>query len=331
MRYRTLGKTGIEISELGIGGGMFARYGKDEVDSAGGIIKKALDLGVNYIDTAPGYGESERVIGEVLQQEKRHLILSTKLGGFPKPFNPQDKIALKTSIKRSLELLGRDWIDILFIHEPDRPRQYDWFSDKDSYTGPVTELITDLKASGLIKFAGIAGTTVYEMMHLVETRMYDVLLTAFNSSMLWQESLKYLIPLAAEQGMGIIIGSPLQHGALAMQYRKEIEAGIRWLSAPRINQFNLLYDLVDKIEIPISVVGLRYLISDPHISSILMGVGSLKELDENSAAIDAGPLPKEIIDKIDEIAALVPFRPYEEPYKLPFNHYYIGPGHIGSL
>jgi|LSQX01.1.fsa_nt_gb aryl-alcohol dehydrogenase-like predicted oxidoreductase len=331
MKHRILGRTGLSVSELGLGGGMFPVYGEKEVANAKTIITKAMSLGINYVDTAPAYGSSEKVLGECFKELGQPTILSTKLGGRPKPFDPQDIGALRTSIETSLELLGRSQIDVLLIHEPDRPRQYRWFKDVNSLYGPVTELLSQLKAEGLVKYTGIAGTTVYEMGTLVETDQYDVLLTAFNSSLLWQESIRWLMPKAVRHNMGIVVGSPLQHGALAVMRREEITKGIRWLSEPRRNQFLKLYDLVDELGIPISVLGLRYLISHKEISSILMGVASLKELEENAATIDAGPLPDDVVKRIDEIAMMVPFRPYEEPYKLPFGHAYEGPGHIGSL
>jgi aryl-alcohol dehydrogenase-like predicted oxidoreductase len=88
-------------------------------------VHRALELGVNYIDTAPTYANSEEVLGRVLENATQPFILSTKLGGRPQPFLPQDKDCLMRSIEESLRLLKRDHIDLLMIHEPDRPGQYD--------------------------------------------------------------------------------------------------------------------------------------------------------------------------------------------------------------
>ncbi len=92
-------------------------------------MQRALELGINYLDTAPGYGNSEEVVGKALQGITRPLIISTKLGGRPQPFLPQDKACLMASVEESLALLGREHIDLLLIHEPDRPAQYDWWTD----------------------------------------------------------------------------------------------------------------------------------------------------------------------------------------------------------
>lgn len=331
MRYRILGKTGIKVSELSLGGGMFHSSDKESLEKTGQIVHLALDLGVNYIDTAPAYGDSEMVLGEAMDGVKNPYIISTKFGNRPKPFNPQDKDALRRSIDESLRLLRRDSIDILFVHEPDRPGQYDWFPDRENYNGPVYELMAELKSEGIIRFTGLAGTTAYEMANIIETSEYDVVLTAFNYSLLWQEALISIIPAARKKNMGIIIGSPLQHGTLARLYTEEIENGARWLSPPRREQFKNLYELVKDIGISIAELGLRYILSNPDISAVLMGVKSRIELEQNISSIDAGPLPEDIIKRIKIIAGMVPFRPYEEPYKLPFNTNYKGPGHIGRL
>lgn len=310
---------------------MFNSSDKESLEKTGQIVHHALDLGVNYIDTAPVYGESERVLGSALHGVEKPYLLSTKLGGRPTPFDPRDKDALRRSIDESLTLLRRDKIDILFLHEPDRPGQYNWFTDWSNFHGPVCDLLTELKSEGIIRFTGLAGTTAYEMARIIEKADYDVVLIAFNYSMLWQEALISVIPTAKKKGMGIILGSPLQHGALATCYTEEIENGAEWLSPPRREQFKRLYGLVRELDISIAELGLQFVLSNPDISSVLTGVKSVDELDQNIATVEAGPLPDAVRERINEIADMVPFRPYEEPYKLPFRTAYRGPGHIGHL
>ena len=156
MKQRTLGKTGLKVSELALGGLFLASWFADAEQSTA-TVRRAVELGVNYIDTAPGYGNSEEALGRALRKLPdggSPLILSTKLGGRPQPFNPQDKAALRASVEESLRLLGRDTIDILMIHEPDRPGQYDWWSDWEHFTGPVLEVLDELKQAGVIRFTG---------------------------------------------------------------------------------------------------------------------------------------------------------------------------------
>jgi aryl-alcohol dehydrogenase-like predicted oxidoreductase len=326
MRYRTLGKTGLEVSELGLGGLFVSSFGAER-DQACRAVHRALELGVNYVDTAPGYGDSEEVLGMALEGVEQPYILSTKLGGRPQPFDAQDKDGLRRSVEESLCLLKRDQIDILMIHEPDRPGQYDWFPDWEHFHGPVVDLLAELKAEGVIRFTGLGGTTAYTLPHIIATGAYDVVLTAFNYSLLWQEATLAVLPEARVQGMGIIIGSPLQQGALARCYTEEVEHGARWLSPPRREQFKRLYALVHDLGMTLPELALRFVISNPDISTTLMGARSVEEVEQNVSSVEKGPLPQDVLIAIQEIAAMVPFRPFEEPFGLPFGRPYKGPGH----
>ena len=323
MKKRVLGRTGLEVSELALGGLFVSSLGQKSFEGASRAVHRALELGVNYIDTAPGYLDSEEVLGKALADVTAPYILSTKLGGRPDPFDPKDKDALRRSVDESLRLLGRDHIDILMIHEPERPGQYDWWNDWDSFVGPVTEVLADLKSEGIIKHTGLGGTTVYEMVRIIQTGQYDVVLTAFNYSLLWREAQRYVVPAAKKQNMGIVIGSPLQQGSLSR--RHDLDAA-PWMSAPRREQYQALYAFLDEVDIPLPELGIRFVLSNPDIHTTLMGARSVEEVEQNAAAAEAGPLPDDIIARLDEIAAMVPFRPYEEPGGLPFGGQYRGPG-----
>jgi len=328
MKQRTLGRTGLKVSELALGGLFLASWFADAEQSTA-TVRRAVELGVNYIDTAPGYGNSEEALGRALRNlpdSDSPLILSTKLGGRPQPFNPQDEAALRASVEESLRLLGRDTIDILMIHEPDRPGQYDWWRDWERFTGPVLEVLDELKQAGVIHFTGLGGTTAYTLPHLIATGRFDVVLTAFNYSLLWREAEIAVLPAAKAQGMGIVVGSPLQQGALARRYDAEVDGGAHWLSPPRRRQFQALYAFLDEIGMPIAEASLRFVISNPDVSCVLMGARSAAEAEQNVATVEKGPLPPDILTRLDEIAAMVPFRPFEEPFGLPFGRLYKGPG-----
>jgi aryl-alcohol dehydrogenase-like predicted oxidoreductase len=325
MRLRTLGRTDLLVSELGMGGLFVSRAG-GERSQAIAAIRRALDLGVNLIDTAPSYHDSEEVVGLALEGVTQTCYVATKLGGRPKPFDPKDKAALRRSVEESLRLLRRDRIDILLIHEPDRPGQYDWWEDWETFEGPVRELMLELKQEGKIRWTGLGGTTAYELPRIMRTGAFDVVLTAFNYSVLWREAAIALLPEAERQGMGVIAGSPLQQGALARCYREEIEHGAPWLSPPRREQFRRLYELAEGIGIPMPELGLRFVLSDARVSTTLMGARSVAEVEANVAAVERGPLPPEVLARLQEIAEMVPFRPFEEPFGLPFGRPYHGPG-----
>jgi len=326
MEKRILGRTGLEVSVLGMGGLFVSSVGNKGRDEACRAVHRALELGVNYVDSAPTYADSEEVLGIALEGIKQPYYLSTKLGGRPQPFNPKDKDGLRRSVEESLKLLKRDYIDILMIHEPDRPGQYDWWNDYDNFHGPVNELLQELKSEKIIRFTGLGGTTAYQLPRIMATGNYDVVLTAFNYSLLWREATIAVFPEAKKQNMGIIIGSPLQQGALARRY-SEIETGAWWLSPPRQAQYKKLYAYLDEIGLSLPEAGLRMVLSSPAVSIMLMGARSTEEVEQNIRAINAGPLSSDVLAKLQEIADMVPFRPFEEPFGLPFGRQYRGPGH----
>ncbi len=325
MKYRELGKTNIKVSELSLGGLFLSTRGAD-FETAKKATLKAISLGVNYVDTAPTYRDSEEVLGNILEGNEQ-IIISTKVGGYPKPFDAKSKDDIFQSVEDSLKKLKRDYIDILMIHEPDRPGQYDWWSeDTDKLYGPVIDAIESLKDRGLIKYTGVGGTTAYELARVIELGDFDVVLTAFQYSLLWREAQGSIIPAAKSKNMGIIAGSPLQHGALAVRYDDEINSGAPWLSPPRRAQFKRLYALLDDLNMSVVEASLRFLFSDEFISTVLVGVRSENEITDNVRIAEKGPLPADILEEIDDIANMVPFRPFEEPYSMPFKREYKGPG-----
>ena len=158
-----------------------------------------------------------------------------------------------------------------------------------------------------------------------------MVLTAFNYSLLWQEALIAVLPEATRQQMGIVVGSPLQQGALSRVYREEVEHGARWLSPPRREQYRALYALVDEAGMSLPELALRFVLSNPDISCTLTGARSAAEVEANVAAAERGPLSQDILRSIAEIAAMVPFRPFEEPFVMPFGRAYRGPGHANRM
>ena len=332
MKTRILGQTGLTVSQVGFGGLFVASFAA-ELATAKQAVRRALEIGINYIDTAPGYGNSEDVLGQALAGVKQPVVLSTKLGGRPTPFKPQDKACLRASVEESLRLLGRECIDILMIHEPDRPGQYDWWTDIVKVEGPVLELIAELKAEGKIRFAGLGGTTTTEMAHLCRSGKFDVVLTAYNYSLLYREAALEVIPAAKAAGMGIIVGSPLQQGALARRYDQELNSpGAVWVSKMRREQFQLLYAYCDEIGLALPELGIRFVLSHPDIHCVLMGAKSAAEVEQNAAAASAGPLPADILKRLEAIAALVPYRPFSEPFGIGWQlgnpGGYKGPGQV---
>lgn len=327
MLHRPLGRTGLAVSELSFGS-LFTSLLGPGMEESRRAVHRAVELGINFFDTAPAYANSEEVLGTILKDIKAPLVLATKLGGRPLPFEPQNPAHLKRSFEESLRFLGREVIDILFIHEPDRPLQYDWWTDPEAVHGPVIEVLDDLKKRGLIRFTGLGGTTTTEMTHLVNSNRFDVVLTAFNYSALFREAANDLLPAAREKTMGIVLGSVLQQGGLGRRYDEVVRAKPAWLSRARQEQFLALYRLLDESGLSIVELGLRFALSNPAVSTVLIGPKTAEQVESSVAAAAKGPLPGDVSRRLDQIAAMVPFRPFEEPMILPLNRPrdYWGPG-----
>ena len=325
MQTRTLGRTQLNVSLLSIGG-LYTSSLAGGVAETQRILRMAVERGINAIDTAPAYADSERTIGQAIAGLDAPLIVTTKLGGRPQPFDPQSLAALRASVEESLRLLGRDSIDVLMIHEPDRPQQYAWWSRYDPLEGPVLELMEELKAEGKIRHTGLAGTTVTELTALVRTNRFDVVLTAFNYNALFREAADTVIPAAVEHKMGVVVGSVLGQGFLARRADAEARARPIWLAASRQRQLLAYYDLLDQAGMTPAELCLRFAIGHPNISTIPIGCKTADHLLAALAAVEKGPLPSEIVARLDEIAAMVPARPFEEPMILPLGKPYFGPG-----
>ncbi len=321
LKKRILGRTGLEVSELALGGLFISSYGADR-DTADQIIRRAWELGINYIDTAPGYLDSESVLGETLSKFDAEFIISTKIGYKPEPFEAQNKEFLQNALKQSFKNLKRNYVDILMIHEPDRyddENFIDWWTDKDRYEGPVMDILRQSKDEGKTRFFGLGGTTAYELPHIVDTGNFDVVLSAFQYNMVWREAEQALLPAVIAQNAGLVCGSPLHQGALAAVYENDVVKNPpHWLSPPRRKQFIRLYTLVGDLKMTMPELATRFLLSNPKVSTVLSGVRNVAELESNVESALKGPLPEDVIAEINDIAAMVPFRPYLEPLAPPF-------------
>jgi aryl-alcohol dehydrogenase-like predicted oxidoreductase len=327
MLTRTLGRTNIPVSQIGFGS-LFASSLGPGFEASRAAVLRAVDLGITYFDTAPAYANSEEILGKILREVRSPLVVSTKLGGRPQPFDPRNKRQLRDSFDESLRLLGREVIDVLFVHEPDRPLQYDWWSDPERAFGPVVELLDELKQKGLIRATGLGGTTVTEMAHLMRAGKFDVVLTAFNYSVLFREAQYDIFPAAVEKNMGVVLGSVLQQGALGRRYDDEVRRKPAWMSARRQRQFLDFYAWLDHKNLPIVEVALRFALSRHEAHTLLIGPKTAEQVEQSVAVIQKGPLSHDLLDELSDLAHILPFRPFEEPMILPLNApmSYYGPG-----
>lgn len=315
---------GPAVCRLGLGG-LFTSTLGGGVRETERLLAAAAELGVNLIDTAPAYADSEETLGRALRSVDGDFVISTKLGGRPQPFDPQDAPALRRSFEESRRLIGRD-VTVLHVHEPDRPRQYPWWTDYRPLAGPALDLLDELRSRGEIAAAGVAGTTVTELTALVRSQRFEVVLTAFNSNLLFREADVELLPAAAAAGMGVIVASILGQGCLARRYDDTLDAPPPWLSSQRAEQLRGLYRLSDESGLPLPELCLRFSVHRPQGQCVLIGPKTAEQLTESVEAAARGPLPADVLAEIDRLAAVLPCRPFEEPMILPLRGDYFGPG-----
>ncbi|MBT5949157.1 MAG: aldo/keto reductase, partial [Nitrospinaceae bacterium] len=187
MEYRTLGRTGLKVSEIGLGTSQTFRIpASEDEDLCRRIVNEALDRGINFFDTAPSYGESEKTLGRVLAPRRAEAIIATKVGA------PDAKTA-RESIERSFERLGVDTIDLMQIHSLKAWRE-------------VTPVIEEYRSKGRVRFIGLTTRDPSkhpQMMEAMRTGAYDTVQIMY--SLAERTCTEELLPLATEMNIGVII------------------------------------------------------------------------------------------------------------------------------
>ena len=186
---RRLGRTELEVTCLGMGGAGLGR-GDTTDDEAIEAVHRAIDLGINYLDTAPLYGESERRVGLALADGWREKIyLATKIGTHPEWRGDFSGAGTRRSVENSMRLLGADYLDVCLVHDPDS-------MDPVVAKGGALDELQRMREEGLIKFIGL-GVRQHEFHKIaIETGVVDVILTYLDYTLLSQTANEWLLPFA---------------------------------------------------------------------------------------------------------------------------------------
>ena len=295
MNYRRLGRTGLLVSEISLG---TVELGMDygipvgdehrrpaEADAAR-LLNRALDLGVNFIDTARAYGASEEVIGRALKTRRREVILCSKVAPPPADVHGQALAHhVRASIAESLRALQTDYLDVLKIHSA---------SAEEIRRGEMIAAMLDAVQAGYVRFVG-ASTYGEEapLLALADGR-YDCLQIAYSAVDRRPEA--RILPLAQQKDVGIVVRSVLLRGALSHRYTLlppqlgELKAAIAQLDALRGSEASCLPELA-----------YRYVLAHPAVSTALVGTARLGELEEVVGFAGHPPLPAELVAAIRQI------------------------------
>jgi len=307
VRYRTLGRTGLSVSEVSLGTvelGM--EYGLKEEDESSvpaetdamNLLNQALDSGVNFIDTAAQYGNSEEIIGRGLQDRRSEYVLATKcMHRLDEGLDyGESRRSISESIDQSLSRLRTDHIDLLQVHGRDLID----LEQRMIRDGVVMDELEKARNAGKIRFTGYSSYSEDAAMAAIEDGRWDTLQIACN--ILDRRYLKRVIPEAHRHGVGIVVRSALLKGALTRKSRFMPER-----LKPLVDHIGRLVDVQKASRYSLPELALRFVLSIPHISTVIVGADRLEYLEEAVAASDGGGLSEEILVRLEDMALDDPY------------------------
>jgi len=306
MRYRPLGRTGIQVSPYALGTLMFATSMGNSAEESARIIHAALDAGINLVDTADAYEDSEEVVGRALQGRRDDVVLATKFGRPVGP-NPNHQGASRrwivTAVEESLRRLRTDRIDLYQLHRPD-PR-----TDIEETLSALTDLIR----AGKIRAIGASGTPasdIVEAQWVAERRG----LARFHTeqpvySILNRGIEREILPVAERFGLGTLVWGPLGQGLLTGRVRRDQASDLRrdgriqhLHDERRIDVVEQLIPLAAEAGLPMTHLAMAFATAHPGVTSALIGVRTMDHLDSLLAGLDV-TLSDDVLDRIDAIVA----------------------------
>jgi aryl-alcohol dehydrogenase-like predicted oxidoreductase len=326
MEYRQLGRSGLRVSTItlgtmGFGGtGWASPVGRIDVDGARRQIQMCRDAGVNLFDTADVYSEglSEQILGEALGKDRDEVLVATKVRGDMGP-GPNDGGLSRHHILRgceaSLRRLNTDHIDLYQVHE------WDGLTPHEETLSALDTLVQ----SGKVRYVGSSNYTARQLMKALWVADRDGL-ESFVSEQIYyslqaRDAENELIPIAVDEGLGVLVWSPLAGGLLSGKYRRGQEApeGTRrfegWTEPP-VHDEDRLYDTVDVLVelgeahgVSAAQVALAYTLAKPAVTSVIVGARTEEQLADNLAAAEL-TLSQEELRRLDDVSAVPLLYPY---------------------
>jgi aryl-alcohol dehydrogenase-like predicted oxidoreductase len=314
MDYRTLGTTGVKVSPLCLGAMMFGAWGNEDHDESVRIIHRALDAGINFIDTADVYarGESEEIVGKALANGRRdHVVLATKvhgtMGDDPNEFGNSRRWIVR-EVDNSLRRLRTDWIDLYQIHRPEQD------TDIDETLGALTDLVR----AGKVRYIGSSTfppSQIVEAQWVAEKRGRERFVCEQPPySMLIRDVETDVLPTCRRYGMGVIPWSPLAGGWLSGRFRKDgdVPTSRRAQRLPerydislpgnqrKLDAADALARLAEGNGMTLIEMALAFVINHPAVTAAIIGPRTMEHLESQLPAADV-QLSDEVLDRIDEI------------------------------
>jgi aryl-alcohol dehydrogenase-like predicted oxidoreductase len=308
MKYRPLGRTGIEVSPYCLGTMMLGAWGNPDHDDSIRIIHRALDAGINFVDTADLYsqGESEEIVGKALKGRRDDVVLATKvhyrMGDDPN-HQGNSRRWIIAAVEHSLRRLQTDHLDLYQVHRPDPMVDVE----------ETLSAMSDLIHSGKVRAIGTStfpASGIVEAQWVAERRGLERFRTEQPPYSIINRSIeREVLPICQRYGMGTLVWSPLGAGLLTGRYRKGQQADTH-RSGGRSRHFNderkldvveQLIPLAEKAGLSMTHLAMAFAIAHPGVTSAILGPRTMEQLDDLLAGADV-TLDDEVLDRIDEIA-----------------------------
>ena len=306
MRYRTLGRTGIKVTPFALGAMMFGAGGNPDHDDSIRIIHKALDAGINFVDTADRYsgGESEEIVGKALKGRRDDVVLATKVNG-PMGDDPNQRGNsrrwIMTEVENSLRRLQTDYIDLYQIHRP----------DPDTDIEETLSALSDLIRGGKVRAIGsstMPASDIVEAQWVAERRGLARFRTEQPPYSILNRGIEAeVLPVAQRYGMGTLVWSPLAKGMLTGRIRKGQQTDLRraaiftsFSDEARLDAVERIIPVAEQAGLRMTHLAMAFVIAHPGVTSAIIGPRTMGQLDDLLAGIDV-TLTDDILDAIDEI------------------------------
>jgi aryl-alcohol dehydrogenase-like predicted oxidoreductase len=345
MRYRQLGRSGLRVSVLTLGTmtfggkGVFAKTGETDLAGARRLVDRCIESGINLFDTADVYswGVSEEILGEALKGRRDRVLITTKarmtMGEGPNDAGLSRQHLVK-ACEASLKRLGTDWIDLYQLHE--------W--DGQTPLEETLRALDDLVRAGKVRYVGCsnyAGWQLMKALGIAERRGLERFVSQQIHYTLEAREAEYeLVPIAVDQGIGIMVWSPLAGGLLSGKYRRgqPHPPGSRHLTdwgEPPIRDERRLYAIVEELvaigaerAVAPAVVALAWLLGRPGVATLVVGARSEAQLDANLTAAEI-ELSADEVARLERVSALPLIYPYWHQAKTARDR--LGPADLALL
>lgn len=308
MKHRPLGRTGIQVSPFALGAMMLSSHplaGGDQQEVTR-IVHRALDAGINFVDTADVYGDSEEMLGRALAGRRDEVVLATKFG---RPLGEDPNTSggsrrwIMTAVENSLRRLGTDHLDLFQMHRPDPGTDIE----------ETLSALTDLVRSGKVRTIGTSdmpASEIVEAQWAAQTNGLERFRTEQpHYSLLDRTVEREVLPVAERYGMGTVIWSPLASGMLTGRVRRgkpsdlqrtQMFAALR--DERRIDAVEELLALAEESGLSLTHMALAFVISHPGVTAALIGPRTMEQLEDSLAGLEV-TLSEDVLDRIDEIVA----------------------------